>query len=256
VQVGSLALDVVRILRTIEREMRTQRDVASVLFGRARRALLGWLLGHADQEFFLRELVRQTGLSPGSVTRELGELVAAGLVARRSSGRQVYFRADQSSPVFPELQSLFLKTAGLVDVLRVGLSPLSDRIAVSFVYGSAARRELRNDSDVDLMVVGNVSFGEVVEALAGAQRTLGREINPTVYPLAEFQAKVSAGHHFVTSVMKTDVLFVIGGRDDLEAVGAGQQVAGGAHHLERGDRQPARRRRPKPARQPRRRPQR
>ena len=88
-------------------------DVSSVLFGRARRLILGWLLGHPDETFFLRQIVRQTQLSPGSVQRELEQLVAAGLVTRTLQGRQVYFQADRSSPVFPELQSLFVKTAGL-----------------------------------------------------------------------------------------------------------------------------------------------
>src|SRR5688572_10239321 len=104
--------------------MRT--DVGAVLFGRARRLILGWLLGHPDEAFFLRQLVRQTRLSPGSVQRELNELVEAGLVTRQAQGRQVYFQADRSSPVFPELRSLFAKTAGLVDVLRDALSPLAD----------------------------------------------------------------------------------------------------------------------------------
>ena len=205
--------------------MQTNQDVASVLFGRARRLILGWLLGHADEEFFVRELVRRTGLSPGSVQRELAALFRAGLVSRRTSGRQVYFRADRSSPVFPELQSLFVKTAGLGDVLREALRPLKDQIRVAFVYGSAARHELRNDSDIDLLVVGDVSFGEVVDALTGAERALGREVNATVYPLQEFRSKIAAGQHFLTSVLKTPVVFVIGGRDDLEAVGAGEQVS-------------------------------
>ena len=92
----------------------------------------------------------------------------------------MYFQADQSSPVFPELQSLFVKTAGLGDVLRAALRPLTDRINAALVFGSAARNELRNDSDIDLMVVGDVRFDEVVGAIQPAEVQLGREVNPTV----------------------------------------------------------------------------
>lgn len=235
--------------------MRTTSDVGSLLFGRARRLILAWLLGHPDEAFFLRQLVRQTGLSTGSVQRELDALVAAGLVIRREEGRQVYFQADRTSPVFPELQSLFVKTAGLADVLRRALAPLSERIAVALVYGSAARGELRNESDIDLLVIGEVTFGEVVDVLGEPQRILGREINPVVYTPADFRARAAAGQHFVSSVLKTDLIFIIGGRDDLEAMGADQQMADRVRHVEGGDHESAQRRRPKSPRQRRRRTQ-
>ena len=212
--------------------MRTQPHIGSVLFGRARRLLLGWLRGHPDEEFFLRQLVRQTGLSPGSVQRELSALVGAGLVSRRVAGRQVYFRADTSSPVFPELRSLFAKTAGLADVLRAALEPLRERIRIAVVFGSAARGELRNDSDIDLMVVGDLSFGEVIDAIQESQRVLGREVNPVVYSLADFRKRFSERQHFVTSVLGTELLFVIGERHDLEAVGRGQQMVDRSRDIE------------------------
>lgn len=236
--------------------MRTTRDVAGVLFGRARRLILGWLLGHPDESFFLRQIVRQTGLPVGSVQRELGALTAAGLVTRETQGRQVYFQADRSSPVFPELQSLFVKTAGVADVLRKAVASMQDRIELAFVYGSAARGDVRNDSDIDLMIVGRVSFGEVVEALGDAQTILGREINPTVYAAEEFRRKVRAGQHFVTAVLRTPLVFVTGTPHDVERLGADEPVAGGAPDVEGGDHQPSRRRRPGSAGQSDRSPQR
>jgi predicted nucleotidyltransferase len=229
--------------------MRTTLDVGSVLFGRARRLILGWLLGHPDEEFFLRQLVRQTGLSPGSVQRELDTLVRAGLVVRKAQGRQVYFRADASSPVFSELRSLFVKTAGLADVLREALRPLAGRILIACVFGSAARHELRNDSDIDLLVIGEVSFAEVIDVLGDAERTLGREISPTVYSPAEFRKKLREEQHFVTSVLKTPLVLVTGSRDDLEPMGDGEQMVGGIRDVDAGDRKPPRRRRSEPRRQ-------
>ncbi len=243
-------------MRTLVREMRTTRNVASVLFGRARRLILGWLLGHPDESFFLRQIVRQTGLPVGSVQRELEALTAAGLLTRRTQGRQVYFQADRSSPVFRELQSLFVKTAGVADVVRAALAPMLDRIDLAFVYGSAARGDVRNNSDIDLMIIGSLSFGDVVDALGGAQGILGREVNPTVYPPAEFREKVRAGQHFLTSVLRTPLVFVTGTRDDLERLGGDEPLAGDPSHYEGGGDEPARSRRSGSAGQPGRRAQR
>ena len=112
-------------------------DPTVLLFGSTRRRVLGWLLGHADEAYYLRELVRHTGGAVGAVQRELGQLTAVGLVRRDVRGRQVYFQANRQAAIFPELQGLFTKTAGLVDILREGLTPLAGDVRAAFVFGSA-----------------------------------------------------------------------------------------------------------------------
>ena len=43
-----------------------------------------------------------------------------------------------------------------------------------------ARGQERAGSDVDLVVIGDVGFGEAVKLLHASQRVLGREIDPKV----------------------------------------------------------------------------
>jgi predicted nucleotidyltransferase len=194
-------------------------DAATVLFGGTRRRVLGWLLGHADEAYYLRQIARLTGAGLGAVQRELEQLTAAGLVQRTARGRQVYFQANRDAPVFPELRSIFAKTVGLADVLREALAPLGDRGLVAFIFGSAARGELRVASDIDLVVVGEIEFATVVGALAQAQERLGRDVNPSVYPPAEFRDKLARKHHFLTAVMREPRVFIIGGDDELGGLG-------------------------------------
>jgi len=190
-----------------------------VMFGQTRRAVLALLYGHVDEEFYLRQIIRAAGVGQGTVQRELEKLAAVGLVLRRQHGRQVYFRANPDSPVYQELRGLLLKTAGVADVLREALGPLADRIHVAFVYGSVARLDERRASDVDVMVVGNVSFAEIVSALTAVQERLGREVNPTVFSKAEFRAKLQAGQHFVGSVTKREKVFLYGDEHDIRRLG-------------------------------------
>lgn len=224
------------------------REAATVLFGRTRRRVLGWLLGHPDEAFYLRQIVRQAGVGQGAVQRELDLLTRAGLLRRTVQGRQVYFQANRESPIFPELQALFVKTAGVADVLREALGPVAARVLVAFVFGSAARGELRADSDIDLLVVGDVPFESVANALAEAQERLGRDVNPTVYPPEEFRAKVRAGHHFLTTVLQEPRVLVIGGPDELAGLGTKRLADSSRNEPERNTR-PTRRRRARPRRQ-------
>ena len=121
-----------------------------------------------------------------------------------------------SARCLPRLKSLLMKTAGLTDVLRTALAPLADHIDVAFVHGSIARGNERQGSDVDMMVVGDALFADVVAAIGPAQEQLQREVNPTVYPPAEFQMKLAAGHHFLKRVMAGNKVFLIGDERGLE----------------------------------------
>jgi predicted nucleotidyltransferase len=224
-------------------------DPALVLFGQTRRRLLGWLFGHPDEEFYLRELLRQTQTPEGAAQRELAALTAAGLITRTVKGKQVYFQANRRSPVFPELSSLLTKTTGIAGVVREALAPLAGRIRVAFIYGSAARGALRQGSDIDLFVVGDTSFGEIVAATQDAERRLGREINPSVYSPAEFSGKLRNGHHFVTAVLGEPYLLIVGAPHDIERLGGAQQVADRPQDQPQGNPRNVRRRRPRSARQ-------
>lgn len=217
----ALGLTIVSKSSTIVLEMSSVEipdSVSTSLFPKARRILLGLLFGQPDRAFYLREIVELTGLGVGHVQRELSRLAQGEIVCRSKAGRHVYFQANASCPVYEEIRRLVTKTVGAVGVLRQALTPLSDRIVASFVYGSVARGGERSDSDLDLMVIGEASFAEVVETIRDAESRIGRSINPTVYPSDEFCGKLADGHHFLSSVMKREKLFVVGDEDDLRTL--------------------------------------
>jgi len=127
----------------------------------------------------------------------------------------VLYRANARSPVFRELKSLIAKTVGVHDTLRYALATLGSKVVAAFVYGSVARNEEQANSDVDVMILGDASFSDVVAALSPAQKALGREVNPSVFSTTEFRSKVAAGNHFLKKVLSEKKLFVIGTQDEL-----------------------------------------
>ena len=189
-----------------------------MLFGQTRRDVLALLFGRPDERFYLREIVRALGGGTGAVQRELKQLVDAGLVVRQAEGHQVYFSANRESAIFPELQAIVQKTAGVTDVLRVSLAPMlrGERVDVAFVYGSVARGEQTAQSDVDLLIVGDVTLADLVPLIRVAERKLGREVNPSTYPVREFAAKLKRGAPFLKRVMAEPKLFVEGDARELE----------------------------------------
>lgn len=209
------------------------KSLAHHLLGQTRSAVLATLLLQPDTALHVRELARMTGASPGSLHRELRALTELGLLQREEVGRQVHYRANRDSPVFEELAGLLRKTAGLADVLKAALAPLAERIALAFVYGSVASGTERPLSDVDVMVLGDAGFAELVEAVAPTQTVLRREVNVTPMAPAAFAQKLHAKDGFVTSVMSGAKLWLMGNDHDLAELVEDRPAQGARHHARR-----------------------
>lgn len=192
-----------------------QRNPIDLLFSAYRRQVLGLLYLRPEDSLHVREIARLTGVPAGSLHRELRTLTDAGLLMREPVGNQVRYRANRACPIYPELAEIFRKTAGLADVLREALAPLANRITAAFVFGSMAQGTQTGSSDVDVFVVGKVSFSDVVAALSPLRARLGREVNPVVMTPREFTNQRNAGERFVKRVMKEPKLFLMGTDDDL-----------------------------------------
>ena len=200
--------------------MRTRRGV-DALFPTIRKRILAAVVMHPERWWYASELARRLRLPKTSLQREFVNLVQAGVLRRRTDGKQVYYQANPDCTFLPELQGLMAKTAGLVDVVREALAPAARTIAFAFIYGSVARAEELATSDVDLMVVGKVGVSQLALPLRRARERLGREVNVTAYSVEELSRKAREGHHFIASVLDKPKLFVVGTQDDMErAVGA------------------------------------
>jgi predicted nucleotidyltransferase len=200
--------------------MRTEANaLGDLLFGQTRSRILALLYGMPDQSFFTRQIARQIDTSAGTVQRELETLSQLGLIERSASGKQVFYRANRNHPAYPELHSLIAKTSGVFHLLRSALAPLAKKIIFALVYGSMVRGDENAGSDVDLMVIGNVSMDQLLAQLTSTERDLGRSINPTVYSPKEFKAKLQERNHFLKSVMRGEKVLLIGDENDLGKMG-------------------------------------
>lgn len=200
-------------------KMRTdisKNRLASTLFGKTRRAVLALLYSHVDECFYFRQIIRETGAGIGALQRELKNLSNVGIIRKTVQGPQVYYQANPNCPVFTELKNIVIKTIAIGDVLKDALTQLEDRIKVAFLFGSMVNGSENSSSDVDIMVIGNIKFAEVTNALNPVQEKVRREINPIVYPPAEFRQKVIKNHHFLKNVIKNEKLFLIGDEHELK----------------------------------------
>lgn len=189
--------------------------LCSGLFGKTRQMVLALIYGRVDSSFYTKQVLDAVRIGRGTVQRELKNLTDTGIIIREVQGRQVYYRANAQCPIFNELMSIVRKTFGVADVFRQSLATVADKIPVAFIFGSVAKSADDRKSDIDVMVVGAISFGDTVNLLSTAEEQLGREINAVVYPIAEFKQKVRDDHHFVKTVLEGEKIFLIGDEGEL-----------------------------------------
>ncbi len=205
--------------------MRTESSsIGNLLFGQTRARVLTLLFGAPDESFFIRQIAREIETSVGSVTRELNLLAKVGLVERSMLGSQVFYQANREHPAFPELRALLAKTTGVFHLIRTALMPLAPRIDFAFVYGSVARGEETASSDIDMMVVGNVTLDEILDAVSPLERYLRRPVNPTIYTLKDLKLRLNSGNHFLRSLEGSRKVFLIGEEDGFREAGATRLV--------------------------------
>jgi len=192
------------------------KSLASILFKDYRQKVLGLLLLHPESEYHVREIARLTNTVAGTLHKELKLLADVGILSKQKIGNQVLYKANINCSIFKELASILRKTSGVVDVIKSALSSLTNNIEVAFVFGSVAKGIENEGSDIDVMVIGDVAFFDVVKSLHSSQEILGREINPKVYILDEWKKEVSNNSIFLKEVMEQTKLYIIGDENDLK----------------------------------------
>lgn len=181
---------------------------------RLRARVIGWLFTHTDERYYVRQLTKLLGEDSTNLSRELARLESLGILLSAREGRQKYYRANPDSSMFAELKSLAGKTTGAVDVLRRALEDHREEIQTVFVFGSFARQEQTADSDVDVMIVGDVDEVALQASISRAESELRRTVNYSLLSREEYRERLDREEGFLFSVLEGPKLMVMGALDD------------------------------------------
>lgn len=195
-------------------------NLSNVLFSKTRQGVLRLLYGHPDKDFHTNEIIRITNTGTGAVQKELKQLSGVGLILAELVGNQKRYKANRTSPLFKELQSITLKTFGIGDVLQEALAPFSKNIQIAFIYGSIAKQSDTVNSDVDLMIIGNnLTYSDLFTAVIGIESQLERKINPTFHTKQDWKQRVKEKNNFLIQIINQPKILLIGTEDELNKLG-------------------------------------
>ena len=108
-------------MRNNVRNMLKDSTLAAII-SPTRQAILTTLFLRPEKDWYLSELAASLGTGPSSLQREIDALVRVGILEKRVDGRRSYIKANQDSPIYPELHGLVEKTSGIVPMLREAIA--------------------------------------------------------------------------------------------------------------------------------------
>lgn len=175
---------------------------------------------HGDRPQHLRALQRHAGLSMSSLHRELARLARRGLVERTEEGERVLYRAVEAHPGWGALRQLIRSFADPAEVVEEALAGV-EGIEAAFVFGSFARGDAREDSDVDVFVVGDsAAQARLGREVAEASVLLGRPVEVRAYSREKLERQLRSGNAVVRRILGGPKRWVVGDEQLLRTVAA------------------------------------
>jgi len=172
------------------------------LFTSKNRVKILMFLLFEKEKTYIREMSRMLKLSPNAVKREIDNLCRIGLILNEDSEIKV----NKNSNIINAVREILLKTDYVYYPIKSSLK--KSKISVALIFGSFANNKDNISSDVDLLIIGDVTQEEVFNDLKKPESEIGREINPVVWN-AETLRK-NKGGAFFKDVMKKKKIFIMG----------------------------------------------
>ena len=190
--------------------------LADIFSSKTRAEFFRILFGLDSAEVHLREIERQSGLTIGTIRQEAEKLKRLSLILKRKDGNRSYYKANKKHPLYDLINKMVLRTFGVIGVLGKELKGFN--LDFAFIFGSVASGKSRLESDVDLFLIGNTSLRAVSSTVSQASLKIGKEINVHVMKSEEYRRRKLDGEHFVTRVLETPILMIIGKEDELRTM--------------------------------------
>lgn len=175
--------------------------------------LLGLFYTNPKKSYFMQEAGRILGKKPGVFQRALNALVKDSILLSEYRGHARFFQANTRHPLYPELRGIVSKTSGAEGALRHLMERL-DGVRIALIYGSFAKGKEREDSDIDLLIVGDPKAEtQLIKEIRGLEGKLQREINYKLYSEPEYRRRRAKRDPFLEEI-RTDKRLVLKGDPD------------------------------------------
>lgn len=177
------------------------------LFTSKNRIKIMEFLFFKKEETYLREISKELKISSSAVKRELDNFILIGLIKKNKNKIEL----NKKSNILEDLKNILIKTDSVFYPLKEGLK--NNKIKFVFIFGSFAKGNCKSDSDIDLMVIGDLKLSEILRLTNPIEKKISREINSVVWTLENLKKQKDSG--FIKEIFAGKIIMIMGGENEL-----------------------------------------
>jgi len=159
--------------------------LSAVVPSRTRVQILVKLMLNPGIRAYLRGLAAEFDVSPNAIRTELNNLRKHKVLTSERDGRKLYYRANTSHPLFPELSSMVRKITGIDELMNSVVDRLGN-LEAAYLIGDYARGA--DTGIIDVVLVGEIDRVQLYDFVAKTEAYIDRKIRSLVVTEREFDA--------------------------------------------------------------------
>jgi len=153
-------------------------------------------------------MTRKFDIDKRNLVKKLKELEQETLFKTEKKGNGIYYSVNKKHPLFQEYRKIVLKTYGIENQLREILQRITG-IDEAYIIGSYVKDKMDVHSDIDVLVIGDVSIVELHKKISDLQKNISREINVINMDKKEMEKKKKEKDSFVKQVFRDKKIRII-----------------------------------------------
>ncbi|MBU1136937.1 nucleotidyltransferase domain-containing protein [Patescibacteria group bacterium] len=170
--------------------------------------VLGYFIMNPHVKRYINDLAKILELDPANLHKKLKAMEGEGILSSEMDGKQKYYCLNRNYPLLKEVIKIYKAKYGLEVILAQKLKNLKG-LKEAYIFGSYAESKLEEESDIDLLLIGEHSSIEAIKRIHKLQNTIEREINIVDLTEKEFEKKKREKNEFIISIFSGAVIKII-----------------------------------------------
>ncbi len=185
-----------------------------LFISKVRVSILSQYMANLNASFHVRGLVRVLNEEINAVRRELLNLESAGILKSKKDGNKLVYKIDTSCPILWELRSMFFKESPIGEKLHEAISTV-EGVQLVVLTESFIKQKYENNTDVDLLFIGDMKIRELSSAMSKIEKELEREIRFSAIKKEDFDFARKKKEPFLMNILEKDKIIMFGQLSDL-----------------------------------------
>jgi predicted nucleotidyltransferase len=156
-----------------------------------------------DGDFYQSEIARMSDLSVNTTKKWLAILVTYGILNKKKKAGHMIYSLEREHPYVKQIKVLFNVSRSYEAIRK-----FSDKGFEIYLFGSAARGEDTDKSDIDLLIIGTVDNNTLVALTDKMHKLLGREVNPVRFDPMEYASLYQKNKAFYENLERDKIRLI------------------------------------------------